>query len=197
MTATRRHPRPPVVAHPVEIHGGWRIRSTTQFHVDVLRMISGNLRLVTTPLPWPLEYTRSWCYQVPLIAHPRDGCGTGCRVAATDTPTTRSTARPGPHSSNPHTRAYVTRQVAAGRTKPEIIRLLKRAIAREVHRHLTRVTPVLICDDLRPARQAKNITRTAVAHHVGVWPSAISRIERGLQRHDQPAEHYRGWLTAA
>lgn len=35
-------------------------------------------------------------------------------------------------SSHQHTRAYVARQVAAGRTKPEIIRLLKRAIAREV-----------------------------------------------------------------
>ncbi len=58
-------------------------------------------------------------------------------------------------SSHQHTRAYVARQVAAGRTKPEIIRLLKRAIAREMHRHLTRATPVPIYDDLRPARQLR------------------------------------------
>lgn len=31
-------------------------------------MINRNLRLVITPLPWPQEYTRSWCYQVPLVA---------------------------------------------------------------------------------------------------------------------------------
>lgn len=42
--------------------------------------------------------------------------------------------------------------------------------------------PVLIYDDLRAARQAKNITLTAVAHRFGVWPGVISRIERGLQR---------------
>lgn len=30
--------------------------------------ISGNLRLVATPPPWPQECTRSWCYQLPLVA---------------------------------------------------------------------------------------------------------------------------------
>lgn len=48
----------------------------------------------------------------------------------------------------------------------------------------------------RQARQAKNITLTAAAHHFGVWPGVISRIDRGLQRHDQLADHYRNWLTA-
>ncbi len=91
-------------------------------------------------------------------------------------------------SSHQHTRGFVARHVAAGRTKPEIIRLLKRAIAREIYRHLTRFTPVPSYDDLRPARQAKNITLTAVANHFGVWPGVISRIERGLQRHDQLAD---------
>lgn len=99
-------------------------------------------------------------------------------------------------SSHPQTRAYVARQIAAGRSKPEIIRMLKRAIAREIHRHLTRATPVPAYDDLRPARQAQNITLTAAANHFGVWPIVISRIERGLQRHDQLANHYRQWLAA-
>lgn len=36
-----------------------------------------------------------------------------------------------------------------------------------------------------------------MAHHFGVRPGIISRIERGLQRHDQLAEQYRDWLTAA
>lgn len=96
-----------------------------------------------------------------------------------------------------HTREFVTRQTNAGRTKKEIIRLLKRAIAREVFRLLT--TPVEVPDtgDLRLTRQAKNITLTAVANHFGVWPAVISNIERGLRRDDAFADSYREWLTAA
>ncbi|MET7498615.1 IS110 family transposase [Streptomyces sp900116325] len=100
-------------------------------------------------------------------------------------------------SSDARTREYVARQTAAGRTKKEIIRLLKRAIAREIFRYLT--TPVTVPDvsDLRPARQAKNITLTTVAEHFGVWPAVISCIERGTRRDDDFADTYRDWLTAA
>ncbi|MFD7499404.1 IS110 family transposase [Streptomyces sp. NPDC059832] len=100
-------------------------------------------------------------------------------------------------SSDARTRDYVARQTAAGRTKKEIIRLLKRAIAREIFRYLT--TPVSVPDvsDLRPARQAKNITLTTVAEHFGVWPAVISCIERGTRRDDGLAHAYRDWLTAA
>ncbi|WP_264081228.1 hypothetical protein [Streptomyces spectabilis] len=100
-------------------------------------------------------------------------------------------------SSDARTREYVARQTADGRTKKEIIRLLKRAIAREVLRYLT--TPVAVPDiaDLRPARQAKNITLTTVAEHFGVWPAAISCLERGTRRDDALADAYRDWLTAA
>jgi transposase len=41
-------------------------------------------------------------------------------------------------SNDPRTRAYVTRRLDEGRSKPEIIRSLKRYIAREVYRHLPR-----------------------------------------------------------
>jgi len=51
--------------------------------------------------------------------------------------------------------------------------------------------------DLRPTRQAKNITLTQVAHHFGVWPIHISTIERGTRRDDALATTYREWLTAA
>jgi len=61
-------------------------------------------------------------------------------------------------SAHPQTRDYVERQLANGRTKKEILRLLKRAIAREIFRLLTRPTPIDDYRDLRPARQAKNIT---------------------------------------
>jgi transposase len=39
-------------------------------------------------------------------------------------------------SSHPQTRAYVGRRTKEGPSKPEIIRSLKRYVAREVHHHL-------------------------------------------------------------
>jgi hypothetical protein len=41
-------------------------------------------------------------------------------------------------SSDPRTRAYVERRLAEGRSKPEIMRILKRYVAREVYRYLPR-----------------------------------------------------------
>jgi transposase len=40
--------------------------------------------------------------------------------------------------SEPRTRAYVARRIEEGRSKPEIIRVLKRYVAREIYRHLPR-----------------------------------------------------------
>lgn len=100
-------------------------------------------------------------------------------------------------SSDPRTRDYVTRQTAAGRTKKEIIRLLKRAIAREMFRCLTTTVAVPDIADLRPLRQSKNITLTAVADHFGVWPAVISTLERGIRRDDALIHAYRDWLQAA
>ncbi|MFD3531693.1 IS110 family transposase [Streptomyces sp. NPDC058664] len=95
------------------------------------------------------------------------------------------------------TREYVARQTAAGRTNKEIIRLLKRAIVREMFRCLTTTVTVPAIGDLRPLRQSKNITLTAVARHFGLWPTAISSLERGLRRDDELASAYRDWLNAA
>jgi transposase len=100
-------------------------------------------------------------------------------------------------SSQPHTGDYVERQVTKGRNKREILRLVKRAIAREVFRLLTRPGPVDDYRDLRPARHAKNLTLAAVAAHFGVPIITVSRLERGHQRNDTLANHYRQWLTAA
>ncbi|MGW6460265.1 transposase [Streptomyces sp. NPDC055078] len=84
-------------------------------------------------------------------------------------------------SSNSRTREYVARQTAAGRTKKEIIRLLKRAIAREMFRCLTTTVTVSGIADLRPLRQSKNITLTAVARHFGVWPATITAVINRLR----------------
>ncbi|GFG91051.1 IS110 family transposase [Mycobacterium bourgelatii] len=98
-------------------------------------------------------------------------------------------------SHDPRTRDYTACQLAAGRSKKDILRLLKRAIAREMFRHLTAPCPIDDYSDLRPARQAKNITLSAVANHFGVWPNDISRLERGLKRDDTLAADYRRWLN--
>ena len=100
-------------------------------------------------------------------------------------------------SNHPRTREYVDRQVKNKRSKASIIRMLKRAIVREIHRLLTQQIPVPEYADLRPARQAKNITLTAVADHFSVWPMTISMIERGKRRDDNFTDTYRQWLAAA
>jgi transposase len=79
----------------------------------------------------------------------------------------------------PPTRAYVARQTANGRSKREIIRLLKRAIAREIYRLLTHPAELPNYTDLRTVRQAKNITLTLAARHFDVWPAVISRLDAG------------------
>lgn len=100
-------------------------------------------------------------------------------------------------ASHEETRAYVHRQRAKGRSSKEILRCLKRSIAREIFKYLTRTITVPAIDDLRPMRQAKNITLTSAAQHFGVWPARISTLERGIRRDDDLANAYRAWLTAA
>jgi transposase len=100
-------------------------------------------------------------------------------------------------SNHQPTKDYARRQLLNGHSKMEILRKLKRAIAREIFKLLTRQIAVPEYADLRPARQAKNITVTAAANHFGVWSTVISRIERGLQRDDTFAENYRDRLQAA
>ncbi|GAB2579167.1 IS110 family RNA-guided transposase [Microlunatus antarcticus] len=95
------------------------------------------------------------------------------------------------------TKAYVARQTERGRTPREIRRMLKRAVAREVYRLLVRDCPVAVFNDLRPARQAKNITLRDAARQLGTWPSVLSNLERGLRRDHDLTTHYRDWLQAA
>jgi transposase len=105
-------------------------------------------------------------------------------AAATGQPTMPCTAsrwcacRP---TSRPATTSNVNTH---GRTKKEILRLLKRAIAREIFRLLTRPAPIDDYCDLRPARQAKSVTLATVATHFGVPLITVSRLERGHQRND-------------
>ncbi len=100
-------------------------------------------------------------------------------------------------SYEPRTRDYVARKRELGHSTKEILRCLKRAIARGVFTLLTTKVALPSIDDLRPLRQARNLSLGSVAEHFNVWPSKISRLERGTLRDDALANTYREWLTAA
>jgi transposase len=100
-------------------------------------------------------------------------------------------------SSEPRTRDFVTAQRAKNRSEAEILRLLKRAIAREVFKSLTRGLAAPDLHDLRPSRQAKNITLTAAARALGTYPSKLHRTETGSYPDYELADRYRKWLKAA
>lgn len=58
-------------------------------------------------------------------------------------------------SNDPRTRAYRDTHVAAGWSKKDVYRALKRAVAREVYRALTGRCTVPDYSDLRPAVRRK------------------------------------------
>lgn len=97
-------------------------------------------------------------------------------------------------SHESRTKTYVEKKRAEGKSSKEILRCLKRAIAREVFTLLTKKIEVPRVDDLRPFRQALGITLQQVAEHFNVWMAKISRIERGITRDDELAQAYREWL---
>lgn len=97
-------------------------------------------------------------------------------------------------SFDPATKAYVARRRTEGKTTKEIIRCLKRAVAREVFNHLTRPRPVPAIDDLRPLRQAKHISLERAAKHFNTRGTSIARLELGQRRDDLLTKQYRDWL---
>jgi transposase len=97
----------------------------------------------------------------------------------------------------PRTRDYIAKKRAEGRGNKEIIRCLKRAIAREIFTLLTTNVEVPNVTDLRPLRQARKISLELAAQHFGLWPARISDLERGKRRDDDFATTYREWLLAA
>jgi len=80
-------------------------------------------------------------------------------------------------SCDPPTKAYVARRTLEGKSKKEIIRCLKRHVAREVFRLLTNPPAVPSGVDLRSARLDAGITLATAAEVLGTWPTRISEIE--------------------
>jgi hypothetical protein len=93
------------------------------------------------------------------------------------------------------TKSYVSKRTAEGKSKREIIRCLKRYVARELYRQITNPQPGPNNADLRQTRNALGLTLASAAGALGQWPSVISRLERGLIRNDDLAKTYRHWLS--
>ena len=92
------------------------------------------------------------------------------------------------------TKDYVTRRQAEGKKRTEIIRCLKRHIAREIYRILTTPPPTPNCAKLRSERRQAGITVTEAARAIRTHPSRISALELGRDHNHQLASRYQTWL---
>lgn len=97
-------------------------------------------------------------------------------------------------ATDPATQVYAERRTSEGKTRREIVRCLKRYIAREIYQLLTHDIAPPDTSDLRPARTAAGITLETVAAQLGTWPARISELERGTKRNDELETRYRNWL---
>ena len=97
-------------------------------------------------------------------------------------------------STDPDTRAYAQRRRHEGKSRREIIRCLKRYIAREVHALLTNPHPATDTSDLRMLRQRAGLTLQTAADELGTWPTTLSRIELGTAPTHALTARYRTWL---
>ena len=98
-------------------------------------------------------------------------------------------------ATDPETRNYVTRRTAEGKTKKDILRCLKRAIAREVFHLITDPQPVAETGDLRPTRKNLGLTLAEAADALDCSLLKISRIERGHVGDSKFVTKYRTWLN--
>ncbi|WP_420621726.1 transposase [Candidatus Poriferisodalis sp.] len=98
----------------------------------------------------------------------------------------------------PRTRAYAQRRQTEGKSRREIIRCLKRYIAREVFALLAdphQATHTSDPGQLRHRRQAAGLSLAHAAHQLNTWPATVSMIERGKLPHHHLVPAYRDWLN--
>ena len=91
---------------------------------------------------------------------------------------------------------YARRRRAEGKTRREIVRCLKRHIAREIYRLLTDPPPVPKGADLRRQRTQQGLTIHQTAQALGAAPTQVSELERGISRNRELAERYQRHLAA-
>ena len=87
------------------------------------------------------------------------------------------------------------RRRAEGLTTAEIIRCLKRYIAREIYQLLTNPPAVPNGADLRDSRNQAGLSLATAATELATSPITISRLERGLGHDTELATRYQHWLT--
>lgn len=92
------------------------------------------------------------------------------------------------------TRDYITRKRAQGRTTKEILRCLKRSVAREVFHLITNPTPVTDWRTLKPLRQGLRINQHDAAQALNTSPAKISLIENGHAHDETFTKTYNQWL---
>ncbi len=93
------------------------------------------------------------------------------------------------------TRAYVARRTAEGKTRLEIIRCLKRFVAREIYNVITNPPAIPAGHQIRQRRLAADITLTALANALDIAPIRLSRVERGLDFNNDLARQADDWLS--
>lgn len=98
--------------------------------------------------------------------------------------------------TDPRTRGYADRRRAAGKSTAEILRCLKRAIAREVYHLLTNPPEPISTTELRPLRQAAGITIETAAHDLHWSMATVSHIERGHSSNRATLTAYRDYLAS-
>lgn len=93
------------------------------------------------------------------------------------------------------TRAYVARRIAEGKTRAEIIRCLKRFVAREIYNVITNPPDIPTGHEIRQQRLQNHTTLTALANALDVAPIRLSRVERGLDFNNDLTTRAAHWLT--
>jgi len=93
------------------------------------------------------------------------------------------------------TRDYVARRTAEGKTRAEIMRCLKRFVAREIWHVVTNPPAIPTGHQIRQRRLELNITLTALANTLEIPPIRLSRLERGIDHNNDLAQHAHQWLT--
>ena len=96
----------------------------------------------------------------------------------------------------PATRTYRERRTSEGKTPREIMRCLKRYIAREIFRLLTKPRQVFNGDELHQSRNAAGITVTTAAAALETRPILISRLERSIHHNHDLAARHQTWLAS-
>ena len=97
---------------------------------------------------------------------------------------------------DPRTRDYVARRLAEGKSKREIIRCLKRFVAREIFHAITQPHDHIPTGaELRALRKTAGVSLVATATGAGVSYPQLSQIERGITHNTDIARQVHNWIN--